>query len=141
MEKVDLKYVKKLFEWLERSEEICAFYYEKEDIMFELKEKLGRLLDIICEYADELDISEVHKTDGYSDNRFCYWIRYKGKVVELGMYYDDVVYASIYPDKVYEDSIIDCEEAIKFHNNKNKAISKGKQKTYKKTTKVKTTKD
>ena len=142
MGKIDIKYVDKFFKMVEHCEDVTDFYYEEYNKNLELKTDIATFLELVISYADEKDISEVHKSDGhYADNRFCYWIRFKGKVIELGMYYDDIVYATIYPNDIYEEYVIDCEEVIKFHNNKNNVVPEEKPKTYKKTTKAKNVKD
>nr|MBP3258622.1 hypothetical protein [Bacilli bacterium] len=122
MGKIDLDYVEKLFNWMEEAEELTASY-KQEKCQFELQEKLGPFLDLVCDCADKKNISEVHKTDGYGlDDRFCYWIRFKNKVIEIGMYYDDIVYVLDQPDNVYPEYVMDCEDIIGFDMKVNKDI-------------------
>ena len=124
-----INYIEELFKWVELSGDVNAFYQEDESCNFELKIKMGSFLDLISAFAEKNNISEVHKTDGNgSDNRFCYWIKFKDQVIEIGMYYDDVVYATDCPDDVRQKNVIDCEDVIRFYN----SIIEENNKLYKK---------
>ena len=140
MVKLDKDYVKKLFKWLEEHEEIDALLNEDENCEFDLKLGLGEFLDLVCTCADEKNIFAVHKSDGYScDNRFCYWVRYKDKIFEIGMYYDDVVFANSYPEDVIQEDIIDCEDILKLCDNSKEMGNRTR--THKITTNIESIKD
>ena len=112
MRKITRKYIEELFNCIEESGYINAFRKEK-NIHFELKENLGLFLDIVCACANKKDIPETHKTDkSGADNRFCYWIRFNGQIIEIGMFYDDVVYASRCIDEVEDEDVIDCNDIL-----------------------------
>ena len=126
MEKVDLDYCKMLFKKVEHYEITYPYYGFRDNKFpfdFDFAKVLPSFLEMVISYANAKDIPEVHKTGrSYDDDRFCYWIRLKNKVIEIGMYYDDTVYAIDQPEDVTPEYVMDCDDIIKFDKNENKKI-------------------
>ena len=119
MGEIDLDYCEALFMAAEHHGVITYPYYGYGDndnnLVSEFVVASPAFLEMVISYADSKDIPEVHKTDRNGlDDRFCYWIRFKNKVIEIGMYYDDTVYILDPPDDVTPEYVMDCEDIIVF---------------------------
>ena len=119
MGKIDLDYCETLFMAAEHHGVITYPYYGYEDndnnLVSEFIVASPSFLEMVISYANSKDIPEVHKTDRHGlDDRFCYWIRFKNKVIEIGMYYDDTVYILDTPDDVTLEYVMDCKDIIEF---------------------------
>lgn len=119
MGKIDLDYCEALFMAAEHHGVITYPYYGYGDndnhLVSEFVGASPAFLEMVISYANSKDIPEVHKTDRNGlDDRFCYWIRFKNKVIEIGMYYDDTVYILDPPDDVTLEYVMDCKDIIEF---------------------------
>lgn len=118
MTKIDINYVKKLFECVEENEEISV----PTDIDIkgydETRKNLNRFLNMIITYADKENIPESIGEENYSDDRFYYIISYNGNALEIGSYYDS---NEVYANKIEEcdsKNIIDCNKLFKVKTKK-----------------------
>ena len=127
MTKIDIDYVKELFEYVKKNESVHAPHKVKPSEPYDAVHRgLGKFLDTICVYADskEVDIPETIGTEQYTENRYYYNIRYGKTVLEIGAYYDyDAIYVKEAKD-FDEEYVIDCEIMIK---NMEKTTRKGKK--------------
>ena len=116
MVKIDIEYVKKLFDYVKKNESVNAPHTIKPSELYdEVHKGLGPFLDTICIYADsaEVDIPETIGYENYTCNRYYYNIKYKKTVLEIGTYYD---YDSIYAKAAGEydkEYVINCEDLFK----------------------------
>ena len=116
MTKINIEYVKRLFEYIDKNESISAPHTIKSSQEYsDIHRGLGPFLDTVCDYADSenIDIPETVVSEKYTDNRYYYNIRYEKTVLEIGMYYDyDLIYVKNTLE-YDEESVIDCIDMIK----------------------------
>lgn len=127
MGKIDFDYCKALFMAAENRGEITYPYHgygDNDNRLFPAFVVASpSFLEMVISYANSKDIPEVHKTNRNGlDDRFCYWIRFENKVIEIGMYYDDTVYILDPPDDVTPEYVMDCKDIIGFDMKVNKDI-------------------
>lgn len=116
MKIIDRDYVKKLFKYIEKHEEMYV-PYKKEDHYSEdkLSEKLPEFLDTVSVFADKHNVSEYTGTDPYTyqDNRFYYYLTYDCRLVEIGMYYSGNLCYIMNSFLKDDEEVIDCEDILK----------------------------
>ncbi len=117
MRKINDEYLKDLFGYLDKHEEINVPHKTKpSDGYAEIHRALGNLFDDVCTYADsdEVGIDEFIGRENGADNRFYYFVGYKGKVFEFGMYFDhNIVYIHEVANGYNPEDVIDCEAVVK----------------------------
>lgn len=115
MEIIDRSYVKELFKYIGKHEEIYVPYrLEERYSETMLTEKLPVFLDTVINYADKHNIPEYTGMNPYTycDDRFYYYLTFDGLLTEIGMLYDGnqcyIMKSSIEGD----EEVIDCEDIL-----------------------------